>query len=473
VQYEGAPKGNNYHPNEDCCFHASVEAHELDEVSKRVANRIDLPKIQRLPEPRRTAQWLRMFYVPCNGDYEEFEVVYEDYCICLQPRRISRNSPNSPNSPNTPLGGLLCREQRQPDSPPQDDQVEENDTREQQTPTAYQKQTRAKQRSKKYTTVGPPTRSEFLRTLSNTLHGVRVYSPEGRIQSWSEGDDPQDFKFLMLGFCIRKKPLTLASTNREANRRQLQWYRDKGDITDPIEKRTEFARKLADDPLFMLPKGVESRWREREIRRLREFSHDDKAVQDAGFPGVSLEKKQFFVKKDRRRKRAGPSAQNTGSDEMSGKLTPTRRSGLDADEQPVITNGKAKKEEGSREPQMGTDGEERQEDDSQDVPLASSPRPTTSPPDPSCAAGPKRERVPDVIADLVLSPSGRQSDSSDIRDPARRAVVANASEVRESSQLVKSYNSPIVKAETEEVPGDIRELAGELAKLGIKSDLPP
>jgi hypothetical protein len=250
----------------------------------------------------------------------------------------------------------------------------------------------------------------------------------------------------MLGFCIRKKPLTLASTNREANRRQLQRYRDNGDIIDPIEKRTEFARKLADDPLFMLPKGVESPWREREIRRLREFSHNDKAVQDAGFPGISLEKKRFFVKKGKRMTGAGPSAQNTRFDETSGKLASTRRSGTDADERPVITNGKAKQDEGSRKLQMGTDGEGQQEDDSQDVSLASNAMPTTGLPD---------------------------SSRSDIKDAARRAVVANASEVRESSQLVKSYNSPVVAAGIEEAPDDIGELAGELAELGIRSDLPP
>jgi hypothetical protein len=185
-------------------------------VSRLVADTIDLPKVLCLPEPRRTAQWLRMSYVACNGNWDEFEAVYEYYCIWMEPRRIPKQSRNV----------LLRRQtyegQRQPDGQSQEQRPDRNDTRDQQTSAECQEEMKVKQRPTRHITGPPLTRSGFLWALSKTMHGVRIYSPEGRVQSCSATHASQKFNFIVLGFCARKIPLTFASTNREGNRRQLQ-----------------------------------------------------------------------------------------------------------------------------------------------------------------------------------------------------------------------------------------------------------
>jgi hypothetical protein len=125
-----------------------------------VADTIDLPKVLCLPEPRRTAQWLRMSYVACNGNWDEFEAVYEDYCIWMEPRRIPKQSRNVPLRRQTHKG------QRQPDCQSQEQRPDENDTREQQTPAECQEEMKVEQRPTRHITGPPLTRSGFLWALS-------------------------------------------------------------------------------------------------------------------------------------------------------------------------------------------------------------------------------------------------------------------------------------------------------------------
>jgi hypothetical protein len=226
----------------------------------------------------------------------------------------------------------------------------------------------------------------------------------------------------------------------------------------------------------MLPEGEESPWRKRETRRLKGSSRYYRALEDAAFPGISLQNKHFSVKKSEHITRAGPPIRIAGLGKKYATLAPARQTRLDVDKRPVSGNGKAGQKEGCHDSRMGAGGQSRQEDEcleSRSVLPASSTVPTTDASDPSRAAELKRKRASVVLANLPPSTSSGQSDGPEIKDAARRALVANASEVRESSQLVKSYNSPIVKAEAEQGPSDVEELGESLAELGIRADLPP
>jgi len=99
---------------------------------------------------------------------------------------------------------------------------------------------------------------------------------------------------------------------------------------DPPKLNT-FAAKLAQDPLFMLPKGTESPWREREMKRMMEGSHNAKDNEEYGFPGVSLKKKVFSVPKSMQKPRARPPAQDTRPNRASEMPRPARESRLDTD----------------------------------------------------------------------------------------------------------------------------------------------
>ena len=225
----------------------------------------------------------------------------------------------------------------------------------------------------------------------------------------------------------------------------------------------------------MLRKGIESPWRKREMRRLKESSYNNKAIEDAAFPGVSLKKKQFSVKKAVPETRTGTSAQHAPSKQALAKFDSAKEPALSTDDHQMVEKGKAEQKQECYETDTGAKGNGRQGEESlkpRRAPPSSSTVPTADLPDPSRVTELKRKKVPDKAAELPPSLSSDQCATSDIQDVAKRAAVVNVGKVRDSSQLVKSYNSPVVEAKNQEQPSDVEELVGKIEELGILSNLP-
>ena len=194
---------------------------------------VDDKKLLLLPEPRRAATWLRMYFVACNGSFIRFEDFYESYCGWFEPVLTE----NSPKTPATPLGSPTSegKQQAELERQPQDQRVEEADIPEQQATKEHLQETETEQRPTGPTAAPFPTRVDFLRVLTSTFHGARFYDPHGRVASWSS-DAIQCracSKYLVSDICYRKEPLTFASTNRGRNLRRLEKYKEQGDIVYP------------------------------------------------------------------------------------------------------------------------------------------------------------------------------------------------------------------------------------------------
>jgi len=417
---------------------------------------VDDKKLLWLPEPRRASTWLRMYFVACNGSFIRFEDFYESYCRWFEPIMTE----NSPKTPATPLESPTSegKQQVELERQPQDQRMEEADKPEQQAPKEHLQETETEQRPTRLTAAPFPTRVEFLRVLTSTFHAARFYDPSGRVASWSS-DEIQCracSKYLVSDVCYRKEPLTFASTNRGRNLRRLEKYKDQGDIVypegDPAKLNT-FAKKLAEDhPLFMLPQGTRSPWREREMRRMKVRSRY-KAVEESAFPGVSLKEKVFSVPKKLSR--------------------PARKPRIGADERLAAGNGKGKQKKDSLEPQM--------------VDLASSTMPTADLPNASRTTAPRRNSAPANLADILPS-SSAQSTAPSINDTGLEAVAANVGNVQEFAEAmglktltvnvgndsefaeaVRRHNSSVIAANGAAIP---EELVGEFEKLGIQADFP-
>ena len=417
---------------------------------------VDDSKLLWLPEPRRASSWLRMYFVACNGSFIRFEDFYESYCGWFEPIMTE----NSPKRPATPLKSPTPEGKQQAELEPQtqDQRLEEVDTPEQQESNEHLQDTETVQLPARPTAAPFPTRTEFLRILENTFHGVRFYDPSGRVHSWSSDATQCQAcsKYLVSDVCYRKEPLTFASTNRGRNLRRLAKYKDNGDIVypegDPAKLNT-FARKLAEDPLFMLPQGTRSPWREREMKRM-EVRSRNKTIEDYAFPGVGLKKKVFHVPEDVRRPRAGPRARATGLSRKSEVLGPARKPIMDADERLAAGKGKGKQKKDSLEPQLGN--------------LASGTMPTADLLDASRPIAPRRNSAPANSTDIPAS-SSRQSIAPGIDDTGLKAVSVNVGNVREFAEAVRHHNSSVIATSGAAIP---EELVGEFEKLGIKADFP-
>jgi hypothetical protein len=221
-------------------------------------------------------------------------------------------------------------------------------------------------------------------------------------------------------------------------------------------KLNTFAAKLAEDPLFMLPKGIESPWREREIKRMMEGSHNNKDNEEYGFPGVSLKKKVFSVPKSVQKPRARPPPQDTRPNRASEMPRPAREPKLDADERPVVGRLKGKERKKYKESQM--------------VDPASGTMPTADLPDASRPTAPRRKSAPANVVDIPpLTSSISQPTASGIQDNGLKTVAVNVGSVRLFEELVRRYNSSAIAQNSATVPEGLVE---ELEKLGIKSNLP-
>jgi hypothetical protein len=207
------------HP-EEACPHRSGEEIRPEDIM--APHRRDEAKVFRLPEPRRASQWLRMFYVACNGSFVRFENLYENYCFCCDPLSLEA----SLKTPATPLDSPMPKEKEQTEqeSQPQELCLEEEDVQEPQAPKENPQSTNAEHRPTQPTAAPLLSRAEFLQVLSDTFHGMRVYNPGGRVHSWSSNKSQcrACSKYIITGICFRAAPLTFGSTQRKKNLRRLK-----------------------------------------------------------------------------------------------------------------------------------------------------------------------------------------------------------------------------------------------------------
>lgn len=203
----------------------------------------------------------------------------------------------------------------------------------------------------------------------------------------------------------------------------------------------------------MLPPGTKSHWWERETRRVREGSHRHKAVEDPGFPGVSLSKKVFSVPKAGRKPRAGPSTRNTGFNEASQTFKLTTKPRRNANERPSAGKGHGKQEGKCHDSQM--------------IDPTNITKPTAALPDASGPTALRRGSAPANLANIQLTSSISQPTTSDTRDTGLRVAAVNVGSVREFEEFVRHHNSSVMAANSV-----TEELVGEFEKLGIKEDLP-
>jgi hypothetical protein len=163
-----------------------------------------------------------MFYVACNGSFVKFENLYGDYCSCCDPFGPEA----SLQAPAPPLKNPIPKWKQQPEQEgePQELWIDQGHVQEQRAPKEDLQKTQAGQPPTLPTKAPLLSRVEFLQVLSNTFHGMRVYNPGGRVQSWSSNGSQcrACSKYIITGICFRAIPLTFGSTQRKKNLRRLK-----------------------------------------------------------------------------------------------------------------------------------------------------------------------------------------------------------------------------------------------------------
>jgi hypothetical protein len=219
-----------------------------------VIHRRDMKLLMRYPELRRTATWIQMSFVACDDYIHSSGVLYRAYLGALQPLADKLDQKTPQPTPSTPL----------------------------------------------------LTPDEFSATLDKQIEGYEPYAANDKTGI--------DGRVITRGVRARTEALTFPSTNRKRNLRQLKYYKKKGDLVYPEsdpDKRSTFSKWLARDPLFMLPSETQSPLFTRMVADSAKSEggtyYDGKGTEDAGFPGVSIEKAN---KKGKERKK-GSSAGRT------------------------------------------------------------------------------------------------------------------------------------------------------------------
>lgn len=242
-----------------------------------------------------------MSLVACNGSalfLEELYTKYHDFFEALVLENaaktiIASNKRRTHKSPREvqPTVRYLEEEQDREEHP-----QEVQATDKQQFQAEHPQMIESKRQSASQPPATLATRLEFLRILSSAIHGILIFSPDGRVRSWSAKNVARGSKLMVMGVCPRATALTFPSTNRARNLRQLQYYKEKGDIVYPEgdpAKTSTFSKWLAHDPQFILPKETKPLLHQRQMRDPAWY--DGKATEDPAFPGVCLNKKKFFM----------------------------------------------------------------------------------------------------------------------------------------------------------------------------------
>jgi hypothetical protein len=222
-----------------------------------VIYRRDLKVLMRQPEPRRTANWIRMSFVADDNYIASSGVLYKAYFEALTPLKNELDRKTPLTTPTTPL-------------------------------------------------LSP---SDFSATLEKQIEGYEPYSWNGKSDAGQ--------RYITRGVRARAEALTFRSTSRKRDLRQLEYYKKKGDLVYPEgdpNKRSTFSKKLAHDPLFMLPRETQSPLVNRMIANSAKYDgvlhYDGKETEDPGFPGVSIEKKN---KKGKERKKGSSTGWTQGA----------------------------------------------------------------------------------------------------------------------------------------------------------------
>jgi len=210
--------------------------------------RRDLKLLMRHPEPLRTALWIGIVFVADDDYIASSGVLCKAYADALQDLVNKRDRKQSRTTPTPPL-------------------------------------------------LGP---DDFAALLEHKIAGCRSFSRNGK--------QGRESRTITRGVRAREKALTFPSTNRKSDQRLLRYYKKKGDLVYPEgdpDKRSTFAKYLAEDPLFMLPSGTQSPLVTRLIASSARSEggtyYDGEETEDPGFPGVSIGK---FSEKDKERKKA-------------------------------------------------------------------------------------------------------------------------------------------------------------------------
>jgi hypothetical protein len=243
-----------------------------------------------------------MSLVACASGFEEFEHLYMHYyklSESLVPHDALDATITSADEQawhEAPKG--KSRDERPQKEKPQGYGLDkEHATEECESQSEHISLARTNRRHEKKPPVPLVPRLEFLRILSETIHGIRVFSVDGLVRSWRAQDVVEGKKFVVVGLSPRKQALTFPSTNHEESLLQLQWYKDNNQIIYPEgnpKKVSTFGRWLAHDLLFMLPRRIKAPG----LRKKTDVNYPDgKDTENFAFPGVSLNKKKFSMGK--------------------------------------------------------------------------------------------------------------------------------------------------------------------------------
>lgn len=412
----------------------------------------DTKKLLRYPEPSRTSKWIRMSLVACNGSalfLEELYTKYHDFFESL----VLENAAKTTIASNKRRTHKSLREGQPTVRHLEEEQEREEHPQEVQPTDKQQIQAEHPQMidSKRQSASQPPatlvTRLEVLRILSSAIHGILIFSPDGRVRSWSAKDVARGSKLMVMGVCTRTTALTFPSTNRERNLRQLRYYKDKGDIVYPEgdpAKTSTFLKWLAHDPLFILPKETGPPLHQRQMRDPAWY--DGKATEDPAFPGVCLNKKKFFMAGNK----LGASALKSKSGKAMAKNT--SGTGPEADlSGRRIRNGKQKQELHEPQENATTTGT-----------LASKVKGCCA----SCTDF-KRKIGMDGLANMPQKLSDALSTLPSL-NAGTKAVAINVGSAREFSRFVERYRPRIVMDYDDYSEGS-RQLVKKLDELWNKA----
>lgn len=389
----------------------------------------DLQKLRRLSEPQRASKWVTMCLVASDGSFVDFEATYKGYYRRFNPDPPDNFSEKCEQGQKMQASG----DHEQSDEDPQDEEAEEAHPAEdsdekkssgeqpiekQPMTTEHLPETKRRDQCSKDILAPPVTRSDFFQVLCDKVHGIKIYSRKGRVHSWSDKDFNQGMRFLILGISTRLEALTFPSTSREQNLDQLQRYKKEGKLVFPEgdpEKRSTFSKKLADDPLFMLPKEIQSPWMKRKLKDPAYY--DGKSTEDSGFPGVSLNanhaSKELKAANVDRPKRSAESSRVSARPELIQNVEAR------SDQKQLPPKGKGKQRQECREPAV---------DYQATVTSLSDQRSSV----PVTATGLKRKRSYSDFRRVTQTPVGIQATSSKSRGNGGRATETDAKGRRQS-----------------------------------------
>lgn len=274
----------------------------------------DVAKLLRLPEPRRTAMWIKMSFVACNDHLVDLHVLWEAYKDFFGP--FLGLDPNcemavaEERRMGEDRGGQYEAERMEQHSPVKQVEEAEQGGQQQREENDASEETGDQHAGQDVPPPPPPTppppppepmpqRSvsrllqsfPFYKVFTSRVHGMSAYSTNGV-------DNNADWRMVFRGVRARHVALTFPSTNRERGLRQLRKYKKHNAIIEPANM-SRFSQLLARDPLFILPKEQKSPMYQRMVADHGQYGgiidYDGKGAEDPAFPGLSLKRRDIYI----------------------------------------------------------------------------------------------------------------------------------------------------------------------------------